>query len=215
MIDTIIFDLYGTLLDTVDDLLDSVNYALSSFDYPIKTKEEVRLAVGNGISKLMARVLPNGGNDPNFMEALSKFKDYYISIKQTKTKPYDGIIELLKELKKKNYKIGVVSNKFDRACKKQCEEFFNGLVDYAQGEDEFMGIIRKPNPVGVYKVLEILNSTPNHSIFVGDSDVDIQTAINAKMPCISVLWGLKSKEFLIENGGKIFVNKPSEILDMV
>ena len=215
MIDTIIFDLDGTLLDTVDDLLDSVNYALSYFDYPLKEKEDVRLAVGNGLSKLMARVLPNGASDPNFMEAINKFKEHYISIKKSKTAPYKGIMELLTELKKKNYKIGVVSNKFDRACKQQCLEFFGELIDYAQGEDEFMGIIRKPNPAGVYKVLEILNSKSENSIFIGDSDVDIQTAINSKMPCISVLWGLRSKEFLIENGGKIFVENPLEILNMV
>lgn len=215
MINTIIFDLDGTLLDTVDDLLDSVNYALSSFDYPTKTKEEVRLAVGEGLSKLMARVLPNGGNDPNFMDAIAKFKEYYIGIKKTKTAPYEGITELLSELKKKNYKIGVVSNKFDRACKKQCEEFFNGLVDYAQGEDEYMGIMRKPNPVGVYNVLEILNSKPENAIFIGDSEVDIKTAKNANMPCISVLWGFKSKEFLIENGAQQFAEKPIDILNMI
>lgn len=215
MINTCIFDLDGTLLDTVDDLLDSVNYSLSSFDYELKSKEEVRLAVGDGLSKLMARVLPNGANDPNFMEAINKFKEYYISIKQSKTKPYDGIIELLETLKKKNYKIGVVSNKFDRACKMQCKAFFDDLIDYAQGEDEYMGIIRKPNPVGVFKVLEILNSNPQNSIFIGDSEVDIKTAENANMPCISVLWGLKSKEFLIQNGAKLLVNKPSDILNMV
>lgn len=215
MIDTCLFDLDGTLLDTVDDLLDSVNYALGSFDYELKTKEDVRLAVGNGISKLMARMLPGGASDPNFMESINKFKEFYISIKKSKTHPYDGVVELLSELKSRNYKIGVISNKFDRACKMQCQSFFNGLVDYAQGEDEYMGIIRKPNPAGVNKVLEILNSDYKNSIFIGDSEVDIQTAKNANMPCISVLWGLKSKEFLIQNGGTIFVNSPLEILDMV
>ena len=213
--DTVIFDLDGTLLDTVDDLLDSVNYALSSFDYPNKTKEEVRLAVGMGVSKLMARVLPNGGSDANFTEAINKFKEFYINIKKSKTKPYNGVIKLLEELKKRKYKIGVVSNKFDRACKIQCDEFFGNLIDFAQGEDEFAGIIRKPDPSGVYKVLEVLNSDIKSSFFVGDSEVDIQTAQNAKMPCISVLWGFKSKEFLIQNGAEIFVSDPFEILDLI
>ena len=213
--DAIIFDLDGTLLDTVDDLLDSVNYALSVFDYPLKEKEDIRLAVGNGMSKLLARVLPGGANDPNFMEAINKFKEHYLSIKESKTKPYDDIIELLEILKKRNYKIGILSNKFDRACKTQCKEFFGDLIDYAQGEDEYMGIIRKPNPAGLYKVLEIIGSKAENSIFIGDSEVDIQTAQNADIPCISVLWGLKSKEFLIQNGGKFFVNKPLEILDMI
>ncbi len=212
-IDTIIFDLDGTLLDTVDDLKDSVNYAMSSLGYSIKTKEEVRSKVGRGLIKLIEDILPNGLKNPDFNEAVNKFKEYYINIKESKTHPYDNIVELLEELKKRNFKLGVVSNKFDRACKKQCEFFFKGLIDYAQGEDSLNGIVPKPNPVGIYKVMKILNS--KNCVFVGDSEVDIQSAINADMPCISVLWGLKTKEFLIQNGGEFFVQNPLEILDMV
>lgn len=214
-IDTIIFDLDGTLLDTVDDLLDSVNYALDSCGYPKRTKEEVRLAVGNGVYTLIERMLPNGKFNPDIYDVLEKFKEYYLQIKVSKTKPYDGIIELLKKLKEKNYKIGIVSNKFDKGTKLHSKLYFDNLIDYAQGEDELNGIIRKPNPIGVYKVIKELNSKIENCIFVGDSEVDIQTAKNAGIPCISVLWGLKTKEFLVNCGGEIFVNEPLEIFNML
>ena len=212
MIDTIIFDLDGTLLDTVDDLVDSVNYAMKYFNYPLKTKEEVRHAVGSGLVVLMERMLPSGSN---IYDVIEKFKEYYIQIKVSKTKPYDHIIELLQTLKKRGYKIGVVSNKFDRGTKQNCKYFFKDLIDYAQGEDELNGILRKPSPIGVYKVVEKLNSKIENCIFVGDSEVDIQTAKNANIPCISVLWGLKTKEFLINNGAKLLIDDPLEILSMV
>lgn len=214
-IKAVIFDLDGTLLDTVDDLLDSVNYALEFFGYPLKTKEDVRLAVGNGITKLIERVIPGGFNNPDLPFVLEKFKEFYINIKVSKTKPYDGIIELLTILKEKGIKTGIVSNKFDRGTKMHSKQFFGDLIDFAQGEDTLNGIPSKPNPIGTNKVLEILNVKAENCIFIGDSEVDIQTAKNANMPCISVLWGLKSEEFLKNSGGKIFVKKPSEILDMI
>ena len=214
-IDTLIFDMDGTLLDTLDDLKDSVNYALNYLGYREKTKEEIRLAVGSGITKLFERVIPGGLRNPDITECIKKFKEYYTNLKTSKTHPYDGIIELLKELKKRGYKTGIVSNKFDVACKMHSKEFFGDLIDYAQGEDEINGIIRKPNPTGVLKVLDILGSKSENSVFLGDSDIDIQTAKNANMPCISVLWGFRSEEFLIQSGGNIFVKNPSEILTMV
>ncbi len=212
MIDTVLFDLDGTLLDTVDDLLDSVNYAMKCFNYPLKTKEEVRLAVGSGLVVLMERMLPSGAD---IYKVIEKFKEYYIQIKVSKTKPYDNIIELLQTLKIRGYKTGVVSNKFDRGTKQNCKHFFKDLIDYAQGEDELNGILRKPSPIGVYRVLEKLNSKVENSVFIGDSEVDIQTAKNAGIPCISVLWGLKTKEFLINNGAVNLVSNPLEILSMV
>ncbi len=214
-IDCLIFDMDGTLLDTVDDLADSVNYALKLSGYKEKTKDEVRLAVGNGITRLFELLLPEGKNNPDIYDCISKFKEYYMQIKKSKTKPYDGVIQLLEELKKRNYKTGIVSNKFDRGCKLHSSLFFGDLIDYAQGEDEQNGIIRKPNPAGVFKVMEKLNAKKENCIFIGDSDVDILTAKNAEIPCISVLWGLKSKEFLIKSGGEIFVQSPLEILDMI
>ena len=214
-INTLIFDLDGTLLDTIDDIKDSVNYALSFLGYKEKTKEEVRLAVGSGILKLFETFLPDGINNPDIEIAVIKFKEFYSNLKVSKTKPYKGVIELLSELKKRNYKTGIVSNKFDRGCKMHSQMFFGNLINYAQGEDELNGIIRKPNPAGVFKVMKILEAKKENTIYIGDSDIDIQTAKNAGLPCISVLWGFRSKEFLIKSGGKVFVKEPSEILDMV
>lgn len=214
-IKNIIFDMDGTLLDTVDDLLDSVNYALLSLGYNKKQKEEVRLAVGNGVSVLFEKMLPGGFNNPDMGFCIEKFKEFYSNLKTSKTKPYEGIIPLLKELRLRKIKTGILSNKFDRGCKMHCDLFFKGLIDYAQGEDEFNDVPKKPDPGGVYKVLEKINGSLCETIFVGDSEVDIQTAKNAGIPCISVLWGLKSKEFLIQAGGKIFVTTPFEILDMI
>lgn len=214
-IKAVIFDLDGTLLDTVDDLLDSVNYALEFYGYPQKTKNDVRLAVGNGVTKLIERVIPGGFKNPDVPFVLEKFKEFYINIKQSKTRPYDGIIELLENLKARGVKIGVLSNKFDRGCKLHCKEFFGDLIDFAQGEDALNGILGKPDTKGLFKVADALGAKIENCIFIGDSEVDIQTAKNAGIPCISVLWGLKTKEFLIQNGGKIFVNKPSEIFDLI
>ncbi|MCD8024564.1 MAG: HAD family hydrolase [Candidatus Gastranaerophilales bacterium] len=211
----IVFDMDGTLLDTVDDLLDSVNFALETLGYNKKTKDEVRLAVGSGVTVLFEKMLPNGFNNPDITVCIQKFKEYYSNLKTSKTKPYDGIIPLLSELKKRGIKTGILSNKFDRGCKMHSRLFFGDLIDYAQGEDEFNGIKRKPSPMGLYKLLDEIKGKKENTVFVGDSEVDIQTAKNAGIPCISVLWGLKSKEFLAENGGKIFVSSPLEILDMI
>lgn len=211
-VDTIIFDLDGTLLDTVDDLKDGVNYALTKFNYPARTKEEVRLALGYGISKLFASFLPCGIENKDIVPIIEEFKKFYCAIEKSKTKPYDGIVELLKQLKANGFKTGIVSNKFDRGVKLHSEKFFPDLIDYSLGENEAEGILRKPSPIGVYKVMEELKA--KKAVFVGDSEVDIQTAKNAGLKCISVLWGFRPKEFLIENGGEVFVNTPSEILQL-
>ncbi len=211
----IIFDLDGTLLDTVDDLLDSVNYAFNYLNLPLKTKDEVRTNVGFGIYKLMQKLLPSNVDDMTCNLAIEKFREYYMNLKTSKTKPYEGIIDMLIELKKRKIKTGVLSNKFDKGAKMHTKMFFNDLIDYAQGEDEYMGILRKPSIKGLNIVVEKLGVELKNCIFVGDSEVDIQTAKNALIPCISVLWGLKTKEFLIQSGGEIFVNSPSEILNMI
>lgn len=212
-INTVIFDLDGTLLDTLDDLFESVNFALSDFNLPLKTKEEVKSAVGNGVQVLIKRVIPSGFSKEK--ELLDVFKRHYSNIKKPKTKPYEGIIELLNTLKSKGYKTGVVSNKFDSAVKTHCEKFFNGLIDCALGENEEEGIFKKPNPAGLLKTMDYLHCKKENSIYVGDSEVDIQTAQNAKVPCISVLWGFKDREFLIKNGASHLVLKPFEIYKML
>lgn len=207
----VIFDLDGTLLNTLDDLADSTNYALSRFGYPTRTIEEVRQFVGNGVAKLIERAIPEGKNNPNFEKCLAIFKENYAQNMYNKTAPYNGIIEMLSNLKSKGIKIAVVSNKFDFAVKELCKKYFEGFIDFAAGENEAQGIRKKPAPDTVISVLNKFNFAPEDAVYVGDSDVDIMTAKNSKMPCISVTWGFRDEKFLLENGATILINAPSEI----
>ena len=199
----VIFDLDGTLLNTLDDLADSTNYALSKFGYPTRTIDEVRQFVGNGV--------PEGKNNPNFEKCLAIFKENYAQNMYNKTAPYNGIIEMLSNLKSKGIKIAVVSNKFDLAVKELCKKYFEGFIDFAAGENEAQGIRKKPAPDTVISVLNEFNFASEDAVYVGDSDVDIMTAKNSKMPCISVTWGFRDEKFLLENGATILINAPSEI----
>jgi phosphoglycolate phosphatase len=210
---TIIFDLDGTLLNTLDDLHACFNYAINSFGYPSRSLEEIRNFVGNGIKKAIERALPHRVEDEELNKIVDCFKSYYQLHMLDLTKPYDGIIDMLTELKEKNYKIAVVSNKFDEAVKKLCKNYYGELVDIAVGEG--YKIRKKPEIDGILKVIEIMHSSIQKSIYVGDSEVDIQTANNAKMDCISVLWGFKDKEFLIEHNAKIFAEKPKDIIKII
>ena len=212
-IKVIIFDLDGTLLNTLDDLADSTNFALSKFSYPTRSIEEIRTFVGNGVAKLIERAIPDGKNNPNFDKCLDIFKQHYSINKYNKTAPYNNIINLLIELKEKNYKIAVVSNKFDLAVKELCEKYFPNLIDIAIGENEAEGINKKPAPDTVNLVLQQLGLTSTQAIYVGDSDDDILTAKNSNMPCISVTWGFRDREFLINNNAQIIINNPKEIID--
>lgn len=207
----VIFDLDGTLLNTLDDLADSTNYALSRFGYPTRTIEEVRQFVGNGVAKLIERAIPEGKNNPNFEKCLAIFKENYAQNMYNKTAPYNGIIEMLSNLKSKGIKIAVVSNKFDLAVKELCKKYFEGFIDFAAGENEAQGIKKKPAPDTVISVLNEFNFAPEDAVYVGDSDVDIMTAKNSKMSCISVTWGFRDEKFLLENGATILINAPSEI----
>ncbi len=207
----VIFDLDGTLLNTLDDLADSTNYALSKFGYPTRTIEEVRQFVGNGVAKLIERAIPEGKNNPNFEKCLAIFKENYAQNMYNKTAPYNGIIEMLSYLKSKGIKIAVVSNKFDLAVKELCKKYFEGFIDFAAGENEAQGIKKKPAPDTVISVLKEFNFASEDAVYVGDSDVDIMTAKNSKMPCISVTWGFRDEKFLLENGATILINAPSEI----
>ena len=210
---TVIFDLDGTLLYTLEDLKDSVNFALSKFNYPQKNLEEIKNFVGNGVKVLMELSIPQGKNNENFNECLAIFKTHYAQNMYNKTKPYDGIIEMLENLQNLGFKTAVVSNKFDLATKELCKKYFAEKIELAIGESE--NIRKKPAPDSVFKVMEILNSNKNSTYFVGDSEVDIQTAQNANLKCISVTWGYKDKEFLLKNGAKFLANSPKEILEII
>lgn len=212
-INTVIFDLDGTLLYTLEDLTDSVNYMLDKNGFALRSIEEVKDFVGNGVPLLIKRVLPEGVSDLIFNKCLEEFKNHYSENMYNKSKPYDGIIVLLEKLKTNGYKIGVVSNKFDSAVKKLCNKYFNGLVDIAIGQRE--NIKPKPSPDSVIELINKLNSTPDECIFVGDSEVDIETAINAGIPCLSVTWGYKNIDFLYEHGASTLIYSPEDIWEMV
>ncbi len=207
----VIFDLDGTLLNTLDDLFISVNYALEHFDFPLRTKDEVKSFIGNGIRDLMTKSCPK--DVENFEEVLAFFKAHYSVHSQDNTRPYDDIVELLETLNKNNVKCAIVSNKFDGAVQELKEKYFKGLFSVAVGESP--NVRKKPAPDSVLKVMELLNVNKDEVVFVGDADTDIETSKNASIKCISVLWGFRSKEFLEERGGKIFVEKPLEILEYI
>ena len=205
-----VFDLDGTLLDTLEDLKDSVNAALFAYGCKERSLEEVRNFVGNGIRNLMLQAVEGGNAHPEFENIFQYFKDDYKKNCKNKTKPYSGIMDVLKQLKRDGVKLAMVSNKADFAVKELNLYYFKDLDMIAAGEKE--GVRRKPAPDAVFQALKELNVDKEHAVYVGDSDVDIQTANNAEIPCISVLWGFREKEFLVEQGGKVFAETPKELL---
>lgn len=209
----VIFDMDGTILNTLEDLADSTNFALAQFSYPQKTIEQVRNYVGNGVAKLIERAIPEGKDNPNFEKCLTVFKENYSKNMYNKTAPYNGILRLLSDLRANGCKIAVVSNKFDTAVKELCKKYFPDMIDIAIGENEAAGIRKKPAPDTVYLAMKELNVKEDTCVYIGDSDVDILTAKNSNMPCISVTWGFRNKEFLINNGAEILVDTPSEIIN--
>ena len=206
-----LFDLDGTLLDTLHDLAASVNYAMEQCHYPTNSIDQVRMMVGNGVATLIKRAVPSGTSEEDTAHALDIFKKHYMEHGEDTTRPYDGILELLSALKQQGKHIAVVSNKFDAATKALCDKYFPNLIDIALGENEAEGIRKKPAPDMVYKAMKQLNASPDECVYIGDSDVDLQTAKNAGIPCISVLWGFRTKEFLLAHGATMFVEKPEEI----
>lgn len=208
-----IFDLDGTILNTLEDLADSTNYALKTCGYPERTMDEVRQFVGNGIRKLMERAVPEGTPVEEIDRVHETFTAYYKVHCADKTRPYDGIMELLQNLKKDGCKLAVVSNKADYGVQELCKQYFDGVFDFAVGERE--GIRKKPAPDSVNEVLKTLGCSRDRAVYIGDSDVDIQTAANAQMDHIIVEWGFRDVPFLIAKGAKVLVEKPEEILEIV
>ena len=211
MYKTVIFDLDGTLLDTLNDLHSAVNAALLKYGYPQRTKEEVRSFVGNGVKNLIKRSV-NGVNNPDIEGVLQAFIVYYGAHCKDETQPYEGIMQLLLDLKEKGISTAVVSNKADFAVKILAEEYFQGLLLCAVGENEEGGVRKKPAPDSVLTVMQELNASPESTVYIGDSEVDIQTAKNAGVACISVPWGFKDEAFLLANGAERIARTPAEIL---
>lgn len=210
--DTYIFDLDGTLLDTLGDLAASVNHALRTHGLPEHSIDDVRRFVGNGVRKLMERAVPDGAANPLFDETFATFRQYYMAHSLDTTRPYEGIPETLEALKARGCHLAVVSNKMMAATQELCRHFFPDTIEVAIGEDEAAGIRRKPAPDTVFAALKALGVGKEDAVYVGDSDVDIQTARNAGIPCISVLWGFRDRDFLLRNGAETFISTPSELL---
>lgn len=207
--DTYVFDLDGTLLSTLGDLANSCNYALKSNGMPERTLEEVRMFVGNGVKKLMERAIPQGLDNPLFDKTFSDFRQHYMQHNLDTTQPYPGVIEMLKSLKSRGKKVAVVSNKFYAATQELCKHFFGELVDVAIGERET--IRKKPAPDTVLEALRQMGVSKEKAVYIGDSDVDIMTAKNCDMPCISVLWGFRDYDFLVAHGATILVTNPLQL----
>ena len=212
MYKTYIFDLDGTLLDTLGDLAASVNYALRTHGMAEHSTDDIRRFVGNGVRLLMERAVPQGAENPEFEAAFATFRDHYMHHSLDTTRPYEGIPETLAELRRRGCRIAVVSNKMMAATEALCRHFFPDTVEVAIGEHEAEGIRKKPAPDTVVEALRQLGENGHSAVYVGDSDVDIQTACNAQLPCISVLWGFRDRDFLMQHGATTLISHPSELL---
>ena len=204
----ILFDLDGTLLNTLDDLVDAVNATLAQFGYPLRSTEEVRQFVGNGAQRLIRLALPENAGDPEVSRALSYFKDYYAAHAQIKTCPYGGILAALEEIKAE-FPVAIVSNKPDNAVKLLCKQYFGDI--YALGESS--ACPRKPAPDMVHKAMKDIGAQA--CIYVGDSEVDVLTAKNAGVPCLSVLWGFRDPAVLAQAGAERFCDDPKDLLKVL
>ena len=209
----IIFDLDGTLTDTLEDLFLSTNYALRSCGLPERGLDEIRRFVGNGVRKLIERAVPEDTETVLSEKCFEVFHDHYVIHCQDHTCLYPGIASLLTALHAKGYLMAVVSNKIQTGVTELARTFFQGVIDVAIGEQT--GIPRKPAPDMIHAALERLGVTASEAIYVGDSDVDLLTAANAGLPCISVLWGFRSRDFLIAHGATLLAESPQDVLSLV
>lgn len=209
---TYIFDLDGTLLNTLEDLKNSTNYAMEQMGYPMHTTDEVRRFVGNGIAMLIKRAIPQGTSPEDEKKALEIFKSHYIVHLNDNTAAYPGIVDMLNDLKCKGFKTGVVTNKNEDAAKELVERYFGNSFDCVVGHRD--GLASKPDPAAVNIAMNELEAEKDKTIFIGDSDVDVMTAHNANLKCIGVLWGFRDEETLKSVGADYIVSSAKEILNI-
>lgn len=209
----IVFDMDGTILDTLEDLKNSMNHTLKLHNMPQRSLDEIRSFVGNGIRKLIERAVVNGTLEEKIDEIQKDFMAHYEVHCADFTKPYDGVISLIRELRNRGYKTAVVSNKVDDAVKDLCVQYFPNLFDLAIGERP--EIAKKPAPDMVHLALEQLQVSKEKAVYVGDSDVDVATARNSNLDMIAVDWGFRTREFLVSQGAELIVSKPEEVLELV
>lgn len=210
----VIFDLDGTLLDTLHDLHASVNYALEQHGLPLRSIQEIRSYLGNGVGSLIAQSVPAGTSSEEREAVLSTFRPYYFAHSMDHTKPYDGVIEAIRGLKVKGKRLGVVSNKPNEAVQDLHQRFFAPAgMDIAIGETA--GVPRKPDPASVFVALARLGAEPGEAVYVGDSEVDLETARRAGLPCIAVAWGFRDEPELQAAGAGTIIHKPEELLKLL
>lgn len=210
---TVIFDMDGTVLDTVDDLTDSVNAGLLKANLPLRTRDEVQSFLGNGMKVLIEKAVPKNITEEEKNLVWEGFRSYYKEHCNDKTHAYDGIVELMEKLKEDGIKMAIVSNKADSACQELSKLYFDNLVDLSIGESSQLA--RKPAPDMVWKAIDMLGADKETSIYIGDSEVDFETAKNSNIACISVLWGFRTKEFLESIGATNFAKKPADIVKLL
>ena len=213
MIRALIFDMDGTILNTIDDIHASVNYALGVYQLPLKTVLDVKKAVGNGAKNLIAGVIEEGYENPLFDEVYQTYQDYYDAHRMVKTAPYPDILTLLRQLKYDGYKLAVVSNKHDYLVKSLNDSLFEGLFEVAIGETKERPL--KPAPDVIFDVIDMLKIQLNEALFIGDSDVDIITANNANMKSVSVTWRFRDKVELLQEGATCIIDQPMALLDVI
>lgn len=213
MIDTVIFDLDGTLLNTLDDLTDSVNYALCEMGCPLHTADEVRMMVGNSVIYLIEKALPESTDKETFDKTLAIFEKHYQTNMRNKTAPYSGVMQMLGKVKADGYKTAVVSNKPDIFTKQLVSELFGDYISTAIGRSDAMP--RKPAPDTVWYALDLLGSKKENAVYIGDSEVDVLTAKNSGMPCVGCLWGFRDRETLEAAGAEYLISSPEELVDII
>lgn len=204
-----VFDLDGTILDTLEDLAGAVNHALAANGFPGRSLAEVRAFLGNGVRNLILRSLPGDADGDCADAVLADFRAYYALHSADRTKPYDGIPDLLRELRAAGIRTAVVSNKTDDAVQKLIAHYFDGLFDHIAGEKE--NVARKPAPDSVLNALSALGMRRENAVYIGDSEVDILTAQNAGLPCVTVTWGFRDEDFLRSRGAELCVHDTEEL----
>ena len=213
MKNTVIFDLDGTLLNTLDDLTDSVNFALGEMGYPLHTADEVRMMVGNSVIYLIEQALPDGTDKEIFDKTLALFESHYQTNMRNKTAPYDGVMQMLDKLSTEGYKLAVVSNKPDVFTQELVGELFGNYIPLAIGRSET--IARKPAPDMLELAIKQLGSDPDSTVYVGDSEVDVVTSINAGVDCVGCLWGFRDRETLESAGAEFIISSPDELVGLI
>ena len=207
---TCLFDMDGTVLDTIADLRDAVNHTLALYGCPACDTQRVRDATGNGARDLIARCLPQGEATPDFEAIFSAYKSYYAAHSCIKTAPYEGITALLQELREDGCKVAIVSNKPDGAVKELAARFFPGIPAFGEA-----GLPRKPAPDMVYHALDVLGANRANAAYIGDSEVDVATAKNAGLELIAVSWGFRSRAHLVQSGAVTIVDSVAELREKV